>query len=133
MNRTPIGKIDKGWGYELIWANEQGYCGKLLVFEKPGSKTSMMFHKERSKSWFVNYGKFKITVCDVHLGLLKEAILDEGKTVDISELGPHKLEALVPNSTILEVGTADYENDKFRISPGDSQKPLIEQKLNQTP
>ena len=39
------GKVDKGWGYELIWATNDSYCGKILVFETPGSKMSMHFHK----------------------------------------------------------------------------------------
>ena len=28
------GKVDKGWGYELIWATNDLYCGKIMVFEK---------------------------------------------------------------------------------------------------
>ena len=43
------GKVDKGWGYELIWATNDSYCGKILVFEKPGSKMSMHFHKEKDE------------------------------------------------------------------------------------
>ena len=44
------GKVDKGWGYELIWATNDLYCGKIMVFEKPGSKMSMHFHKEKDES-----------------------------------------------------------------------------------
>jgi hypothetical protein len=61
---TPQGKIDKGWGYEIVWANNDKYCGKILVFEKAGAKTSLVLHKEKSKSWFVNAGKFKLTFID---------------------------------------------------------------------
>ena len=27
------GKVDKGWGYEVIWATNDKYCGKILFFE----------------------------------------------------------------------------------------------------
>ncbi len=121
MNLQTLGQVKKGWGFEIVWANNEKYCGKLLVFEKAGSKTSLVFHKEKSKSWFVNAGKFKIRFIDVATGEPKEAILDEGKTVDFGPLGPHQVEALVDGSIIFEVGTADYVEDRFRLAPGDTQ------------
>jgi hypothetical protein len=121
MNLQKLGKIEKGWGFEIIWANNDKYCAKLLVFERAGSKTSMVFHKTKQKSWFVNSGKFKIKFIDVQSGEIKEGILEEGKTVDLGELGPHQLEALEPGSIIFEVGTTDYVEDRFRLAPGDTQ------------
>ena len=94
MNLQQLGKIDKGWGFEIIFANNDRYCGKLLVFERAGAKTSLVFHKEKRKSWFVNAGKFKVKYIDVATGEVKEAILEEGKTADFAELGPHQIEAL---------------------------------------
>jgi hypothetical protein len=121
MNLQQLGKIDKGWGFEIIFANNDKYCGKLLVFERAGAKTSLVFHKEKRKSWFVNAGKFRVKYIDVVTGELKEAVLEEGKTADFAELGPHQIEALTPNSIIFEVGTADYVEDRFRLAPGDTQ------------
>ena len=127
MNLQQLGKIDKGWGFEIIFANNDKYCGKLLVFERAGAKTSLVFHKEKRKSWFVNAGKFKVKYIDVATGEVKEAILEEGKTADFAELGPHQIEALAPNSIIFEVGTGDYIEDRFRLAPGDSQTKVSEQ------
>jgi hypothetical protein len=121
MNLQQTGKIDKGWGFEIIFTNNEKYCGKLLIFERAGAKTSLVFHKEKRKSWFVNAGKFKVTYIDVATGEVKEAVLEEGKTADFAELSPHQIEALVPNSIIFEVGTSDYIEDRFRLAPGDSQ------------
>jgi mannose-6-phosphate isomerase-like protein (cupin superfamily) len=127
MTLQELGKIDKGWGFEIVWANNEKYCGKLLVFERAGAKTSLVFHKNKSKSWFVNSGRFKITFIDVTTGETKEAVLEEGKTVDLGDLGPHQLESLAPDSIIFEVSTPDYVEDRFRLAPGDSQKPAAEQ------
>ena len=121
MNLQQLGKIDKGWGFEIIFANNDRYCGKLLVFERAGAKTSLVFHKDKRKSWFVNAGKFRVKYIDVATGEVKEAVLEEGKTADFAELGPHQIEALTPNSIIFEVGTADYVEDRFRLAPGDTQ------------
>ena len=56
MSNRLEGKVPKGWGYELIWATNDKYCGKIMVFEKKGAKFSMHFHKASSsprisKSW----------------------------------------------------------------------------------
>lgn len=128
MNLQQLGKVDKGWGFEIVFANNDKYCGKLLVFERAGAKTSLVFHKEKYKSWFINAGKFKVTYIDVSTGETKEALLEEGKTADFGALGPHQIEALVAGSVIFEVGTADYVEDRFRLAPGDSQKQISEQK-----
>lgn len=121
MELQKLGKLDKGWGYEIIWANSESYCAKILVFPNAGSKTSLVFHKDKKKSWFVNAGKFKITFIDITTGDTKEALLEEGKTADFGELSPHQVESLVPNGIIFEVGTADYVEDRFRLAPGDTQ------------
>lgn len=127
MNLQQLGQVKKGWGFEVVWANNDKYSGKLLVFDRVGAKTSMVFHKDKAKSWFVNAGKFKITFIDVATGDVKEAILEEGKTVDFGQLGPHQVEALVAGSIIFEVGTADYVEDRFRLAPGDTQMMSLEQ------
>lgn len=121
MNLQTLGKVDKGWGFELVFANNEKYSGKLLVFERAGAKTSLVFHKDRAKSWFVNAGRFKITFIDVATGEIKQSELGEGQTADFGQLGPHQIEALVANSIIFEVGTGDYVEDRFRLAPGDTQ------------
>jgi mannose-6-phosphate isomerase-like protein (cupin superfamily) len=122
MNLQPVGKIQKGWGFEVVWTNNDDYSGKILVFERAGSQTSLVFHKTRKKSWFINQGRFKLTFCDLATGEMKETVLEEGRTVDFAELSPHRLESLVDNGMIFEVGTTDYTEDRFRLSPGDTQK-----------
>ena len=121
MDITPSGKVDKDWGYEIVWASNEFYCGKILVFEKLGSKTTVAIHKNRKKSWFINAGRFQILFTDVKTGKSVATILDEGKTVDIGEMSPHSVEALAPNSMIFEVGTPDDINDQFRLTPDDTQ------------
>ena len=47
------GVQEKGWGRELIWATNEKYCGKLMFFDRKGSKFSLHFHKEKDESWYV--------------------------------------------------------------------------------
>ena len=121
MTERLQGKVDKGWGFEIIWATNDKYCGKIMVFEKAGSKFSMHFHREKDETWFVNSGKFKLTWCDTKTAVHHEVVLEEGATWHNPPLQPHQLEALIPGSMIFEVSTADSVEDNYRIIPGDSQ------------
>ena len=58
------GVVEKGWGYELIWATNDKYCGKLMVFQKAGARFSMHFHREKDETWFVNNGRFLVKWID---------------------------------------------------------------------
>lgn len=113
------GFIQKTWGYEIIWVNNQNYCGKILCFKDAGSKTAMHFHKERDKSWFVNSGKFTVRWVNTTTAEISEKTLSEGEVWAIPPMVPHQLEALVPDSMIFEVSTQDKEEDTFKISSGD--------------
>ncbi len=94
-----------------------------MVFEKVGSKFSMHFHKEKDETWFVNDGKFLLRWIDTKEAKLYTKELNPGDTWHNPPLQPHQLEALVPNSSVTEVSTADSIDDNYRIIPGDSQKP----------
>ena len=120
------GKVDKGWGYELIWATNDLYCGKIMVFEKLGAKFSMHFHKEIDESWFVNSGSFKLRYIDTQTATVMEKTLGPGDTWRNPPLMPHQLEALEVGSSITEVSTPDSIEDNYRIIPGDSQGVVVQ-------
>jgi|TARA_X000000950_G_scaffold288928_1_gene408441 mannose-6-phosphate isomerase len=118
----PSGKVEKGWGYELIFATTDQYCGKILFFEKQGSKFSMHFHKEKDETWFINNGSFLLRYIDPKTATLYTKTLKPGDVWRNPPLLPHQLEALEDNSSLTEVSTADSIKDNYRIIPGDSQK-----------
>ena len=115
------GKVDKGWGYEIIWATNEKYCGKIMVFEKAGAKFSLHFHKEKDETWFVNEGSFKLIWCDTSTATYHEKVLEQGDVWRNPPMMPHQLIALQDNSMVFEVSTADSVEDNYRIAPGDSQ------------
>lgn len=115
------GAVQKGWGYELIWATNEKYCGKIMFFNKAGNKTSMHFHKEKEETWFVNSGSFKVRYIDTSNSILYEKELKEGEVWHNPPLLPHQLIALTDEASLTEVSTPDSVEDNFRIGPGDSQ------------
>ena len=124
------GAVQKGWGYELIWATTSDYCGKIMFFNKAGNKTSMHFHKEKDETWFVNSGEFKVRWIDTSNAVLFEKNLKEGDVWHNPPLQPHQLICLQEGSSITEVSTADSVEDNYRVAPGDSQKTQYEPNLN---
>jgi mannose-6-phosphate isomerase-like protein (cupin superfamily) len=116
------GFVKKGWGYELIWATNDKYCGKLMVFEKVGSRFSMHFHREKDETWFVNNGRFLVRWIDTATAKVNEQELKEGDTWHNPPLQPHQVIAMQANSSITEVSTPDSVEDNYRVFPGDSQR-----------
>ena len=115
------GVIEKGWGYEMIWATNEKYCGKIMVFTRESAKTSMHFHKEKDETWFVNSGQFKVAYIDTKDSKFHEKELNEGEVWRNPPLMPHQLICLTKEGSVTEVSTPDSVEDNYRISPGDSQ------------
>jgi hypothetical protein len=111
--------ITKGWGSELIFANNEKYCGKLLNFNK-GSRFSMHFHLLKDETWYLNSGKILLRWIDTTNASKHELILTAGDVWRNKPCEPHQVEAL-EDSVIFEVSTTHYDNDSYRVEPGDSQ------------
>lgn len=115
------GYVPKGWGYEYIFATNDLYCGKLLHFSKAGNKFSMHFHRNKDESWYVQSGSFTLRLIDTKNGSISEQTLNTGDAIRIKPLVVHQLVALEDDSEIIEVSTADSDEDNYRVMPGDNQ------------
>ena len=108
--------IKTEYGYEIVWSDTEQYCGKILVFEKANTKTPLHFHKEKSKSWFVNAGKFKVQWVDTTDGKIYAQELPEGGVFHVPALMPIMLESLSPNSAMAETNNGNNTEDYFRLN-----------------
>ena len=115
----PNGRVPKAWGEEIILHNQE-YCGKLLRFKKDG-KFSMHFHSEKSETWYVNKGTFRLTYINTQTADKIERTLEEGDIVYVGKNSPHQLHALTEGE-IFEVSTEHKDYDSYRVEKGDSQK-----------
>ena len=104
------------WGYEIVWANTDKYCSKILVFEQANQKTPLHFHEKKTKSWFVNTGSFKVQWVDTTDGKIYAQELLEGDTFNIPALMPVMLESLKPNSAMAEVSNTNDNKDFYRLN-----------------
>jgi uncharacterized RmlC-like cupin family protein len=114
------GKIEKGWGSELIWATNDKYCGKMMNFNE-NAKFSMHFHREKDETWYVLSGTFEVEWIDTTDASMHTKTLVAGDTWRNYPLLPHRL-TCINAGTVIEVSTADSVEDNYRVFPGDSQK-----------
>lgn len=112
--------VPKGWGHEIIFENNELYCGKLLVFKK-GAKFSMHYHLIKDETWYVQEGEFIYRWIDTESAEIVQEILVVGDSVRQRPGQPHQLEALT-DGTIYEVSTTHYDSDSYRVWRGDSQQ-----------
>ena len=101
------------WGYELHWAMQKTYTGKILVFENLNARTDLFFHKHRNKSLFVNSGKFKIRYVNTENGEILETELDEGHTFNVPALMPIQICSLGVSGSISEVSDKPDDEDIY--------------------
>jgi mannose-6-phosphate isomerase len=102
-----VKRIEKPWGYELIYAATDRYCGKIL-FIKAGEQLSLQFHKEKDETIYVQSGRLELEMGD------------PGKPVDVEVVGPgrafrlprgtvHRMRAL-EDTIVLEASTPEVDD-----------------------
>src|SRR3954464_7858481 len=98
-----VERVEKPWGYELIWALTEVYCGKLL-FVKAGHSLSLQFHREKDESWFVQSGRARLELGRAGQSVLQEEVIGPGAAFHYEPGTVHRVTA-VEDTTILEVST----------------------------
>ena len=56
-------RVDKPWGYEIIWAKADRYVGKILHIE-PGHVLSLQYHNEKDESIYILSGRLRLHLED---------------------------------------------------------------------
>jgi len=103
-----VKKVEKPWGYELIWALTDVYCGKVL-FVKAGYSLSLQFHREKDESWLVQSGRAKLELGEVGEPVLKEEVISAGAAFHYTPGTVHRVTA-IEDTTILEVSTPQLDD-----------------------
>lgn len=109
--------VPKGWGKEIIFVNNDEYCGKILCFEK-GKKFSMHYHVLKKETWYVAKGKFLLHWIEPKNGIFNTEYLNVGDVITNERGEAHQIEAL-EDSEIFEVSTKHYDDDSYRVWKGD--------------
>lgn len=101
-----IQRVDKPWGYELIWARTDRYIGKLLHIRK-GEKLSLQYHQRKEETVYLQSGRL-VLVLDQGTGLV-ETEIKPGESRHIPPLTKHRMIALT-DCDIFEVSTPEMDD-----------------------
>lgn len=101
-------KVEKPWGWELIWAQAEAYVGKVL-FVAAGESLSLQFHNEKDESWYVESGRAELQLGDAGQGILDSEVIAAGACFRLRPGTVHRVTAL-EDTTILEVSTPQLDD-----------------------
>lgn len=101
-------RVEKPWGYELIWAESEFYVGKIL-FLREGQALSLQFHKVKDETVYVHEGKVKWEIGEPGATLLDAEVVGPGTAFRIRPGTIHRMTA-VEDTTMLEVSTPHLDD-----------------------
>src|SRR6266699_327031 len=99
-------RVEKPWGFELIWARTDRYVGKILHIER-GHVLSLQYHNKKDESIYVLAGEI---ILRIQRGeTLIERPMTEGAAFHIEPKLIHQFEAVVPTD-LLEASTPEIDD-----------------------
>jgi mannose-6-phosphate isomerase-like protein (cupin superfamily) len=101
-------RVDKPWGWELVWAETDQYVGKVL-FVKAGESLSLQFHRVKDEAWYVQSGRAKIELGDAGAAILNEEVVTAPAFFHFTPGTVHRVTA-VDDTTIIEVSTPQLDD-----------------------
>lgn len=104
-------KIDKPWGYELIWAKAEGYVGKILHV-RAGESLSLQYHRVKDETMYVHAGKIDLEL-EGDDGQMSTLTLQAGDSQRILPGRRHRVTAQ-EDSDLLEAST-NHLDDVVRL------------------
>jgi mannose-6-phosphate isomerase len=101
-------RVEKPWGWELIWAETERYAGKLL-FVKTGGALSLQFHREKDEAWHVLEGKLQIELGDPGAAVLNTEVVCAGASFRFPPGTVHRARG-IEDALIVEVSTPELDD-----------------------
>ena len=100
-------KVEKPWGWELVWAETERYVGKLL-FVRAGEALSLQYHERKDEAWLVREGRARLELGEVG-GELEEVEIGPGDAFRYRPGTVHRVTAL-EDTLVVEVSTPELDD-----------------------
>ncbi len=104
---SDVQRIEKPWGYEIVFAHTGRYLGKLLLIRK-GEQLSLQFHREKDEVVYLHEGRIELEIGDPG-GNLDVEVVSPGHAFHLEPGVVHRWRAL-EDSTVLEVSTSELDD-----------------------
>ena len=103
-----VERIEKPWGYELLWALTERYCGKL-IFVRAGQSLSLQFHNVKDEAWYVHEGRAKLELAAPGEGITESEVVGPGVAFHFEPGTVHRVTA-IEDTLIVEVSTPEVDD-----------------------
>jgi len=114
--RKPVNLVTKGWGHEVWIHNDARYCGKILAVKR-GKKCSLHYHRLKYETFYVQSGRIHMRLRHAD-GREEEFVMNPGDVLELPQGTAHQFSGL-EDSEIFEFSTEHFEDDSYRLEPGD--------------
>ncbi len=104
---TDVRRVEKPWGYEIVYALTEGYCGKV-IFVRKGEELSLQFHREKDEVVYLHEGRIELQVGEPGRPLDAE-VVKPGRAYRLRPGTVHRWRAL-EDSIALEVSTPQIDD-----------------------
>lgn len=105
--RQPIRRVDKPWGYEIIFAHTDRYVGKILHVD-PGHALSLQYHEKKDETLYLRDGEVELQVEEN--GELISTVLRGGDSYRITPFTRHRMVAGEYGCDIIEVSSPELDD-----------------------
>lgn len=105
--RQPIRRVDKPWGYEIIFAHTDRYVGKILHVD-PGHALSLQYHEKKDETLYLRDGEVELQVEEN--GELISTVLRGGDSYRITPFTRHRMVAGENGCDIIEVSSPELDD-----------------------
>jgi mannose-6-phosphate isomerase len=100
-------RVEKPWGWELIWAETESYVGKLL-FVRAGQSLSLQYHEVKDEAWLVQEGRASLELGEVG-GALETIEIAPGDAFRYRPRTVHRVTA-IEDLLVIEVSTPHLDD-----------------------
>ena len=105
--KTVPRRVDKPWGYELIWAETDLYVGKILHVNA-GEALSVQMHRVKDETLHLLNGEIRLFAGPSPTELV-DVRMAQGESYRVLPVTVHKIEAIT-DADILEASTPHLED-----------------------
>ena len=112
MKKIEVRRVEKPWGYELIFADTPRYAGKLLHVRN-GQKLSLQYHRHKEETLYLLSGRLRLLLGETGAPgaqeALEEKIVEPGACFHVPPETLHRFIALT-DCVLIEVSTAELDD-----------------------
>lgn len=127
--KAEVTRVEKPWGYELIFAHTERYVGKILHIN-PGQALSLQYHRKKDETIFLLEGEYELEVEEN--GAMVCHRVKPGDTFRIAPDTRHRMSTGDTACDILEVSTPEIDDvvrleDRYgRVEAGPAKEATAE-------